>query len=413
MTFREIDLTDLDNFRDGFPHDFFTSLRESIPVYWHEATDHTPDHEGFWVLSRHADVVDAFKDPDGLSSETGGARPYGGTFLADVPMAGKMLNMMDDPRHRRIRGLVNRGFTPRVIAALEPELRRRARAILAGLGDEGECDFVVDVARELPLQAICMLLGVPQERRTELCEWVDTGLEHRGRNLGETNDAATRANANLAGFAQSLIAEKRERPQDDMLSIVIHATIEGEDPPELTAEEILHFYLLLFTAGSETTRKAIAGGVKELVERPNQLAALRKDVSLFPTAVDEIVRWTTASVYKRRTATRDLEIAGTAIREGDKVTLWEMSANRDERIFAQPFRFDVSRTPNPHVAFGWGVHRCLGANLARLEIRVMLEELLAHWDEIEITGPPTWTRDNRLFGLKHLPVRFRGRAPTT
>jgi cytochrome P450 len=404
------DLTDLDNFRDGFPHEFFTQLRAEAPVYWHDATSHTPDDEGFWVLSRHGDVVDAFRDPVTFSSETGGSRPFGGTFLADMAMAGKMLNMMDDPRHRRIRNLVNRGMTPRVIADLEPELRRRARAILQSQGDSGECDFVVEVARELPLQAICMLLGVPQERRTELCEWVDTGLEFQGRNLGESTDASREANTNLASFGQSLIEQKRANPADDMLSTVIHASLEDEEPSALTTEELLFFYLLLFTAGSETTRKAIAGGLRELVAAPEQLAALREDASLWPTAVDEILRWTTSSVYKRRTATRDVELRGQKILAGQKVTLWEMSANRDDRVFEDPFQFDVARDPNPHVAFGWGVHRCLGANLARLEIRVMLEEVLARWDEIEVTGPPVWNRDNRLFGLKHLPVRFGGRS---
>ncbi len=399
-----IDLTDLENFRDGFPHGFFTRLRAEKPVYWHPPSKHTPDREGFWVLSRHAEVVAVFRDPATFSSETGGNRPQGGTFLADLPMAGKMLNMMDDPRHRRIRGLVNRGFTPRVIAGLEPELRRRARLVLAALdvapGRTGTCDLVADVARQLPLQAICMLLGVPQERRDELCDWVDAGFDR------DRSGEAAGAHAKNLDFARRLIEEKRARPADDMLSIVVHATLEDEDPPALTDEELLHFYLLLFTAGSETTRKAIAGGVMELVRHPEQLEALRVDPKLYATAVDEIVRWTTSSVYKRRTATRDVEMHGEKIRAGDKVTLWEMSANRDERVFEDPFRFDVTRTPNPHVAFGWGVHRCLGANLARLEIRVMLEELLARWDAIEIVGPPEWTRDNRLFGLKHLPVRF-------
>jgi cytochrome P450 len=305
---------------------------------------------------------------------------------------------------------VNRGFTPRVISALEPELRRRARAILAGLGDAGECDFVVDVARELPLQAICMLLGVPQERRAELCDWVDTAFEFQDRALGESSEASRGANAKLMAFARTLIDEKRAKAEDDMLSIVVHARLEGEDPPALTDDELLFFYLLLFTAGSETTRKAIAGGLRELVAAPDQLAALRADASLWPTAVDEIVRFTTSSVYKRRTATRDVELLGEKIRAGDKVTLWEMSANRDERVFEDPFRFDVARAPNPHVAFGWGLHRCLGANLAQLEIRVMLEELLAAWDEIEVAGPAVFTRDNRLFGLKHLPVRYRARG---
>ena len=401
-----IDLCDLENFRDGFPHAFFTRLRAEAPLWWHPETENTPDGCGFWVVSRHADVVALFKDPQTFSSDTGGGRPRGGTFLADLPMSGKMLNMMDDPRHKRVRGLVNRGFTPRVIGALEPELRRRARDIVAELGASGTCDFVVDVARELPLQAICMLLGIPQEMRGTLCEWIDTGLEHRDRSFGESSEASREANAQLAAYAMKQIAEKRAEPRDDMLSIVIHSRMEEEEQSHLSDEELLYFYMLLFTAGSETTRKAIAGGMMELLANPAALEALRSDPSLYDTAVDEIVRWTTSSVYKRRTATRDVELHGQRIRAGDKVTLWEMSANRDERVFDDPFRFDVRRSPNPHVAFGWGVHRCLGANLAKLEIRILLEEVLAAWSEIEIVGPHEWTRDNRLFGLKHLPVRF-------
>lgn len=412
-----IDLCDLDNFRDGFPHDSFTRLRAEAPVWWHPPTRYTPDGEGFWVLSRHADVVAAFKDPTTFSSDTGGTRPQGGTFLADLPMAGKMLNMMDDPRHKRIRNLVNRGLTPRVVEDLEPELRRRARAILAdvgdGDGDGGRCDFVTQVARELPLQAICMLLGVPQDMRNALCDWVDVGFEHNTRAVGETSDASREASARLAAYATKQIAEKRERPQDDMLSIVIHARLEGaeiaDEESALRDDELLYFYLLLFTAGAETTRKAIAGGLMELVQTPEQLVALREEPDLYRTAVDEIVRFTTSSVYKRRTATRDVEVHGEKIRAGDKVTLWEMSANRDEDVFDDPFRFDIRRDPNPHVGFGWGVHRCLGAHLAKLEIRIMLEEVLAHWDDIALAGDPEWTRDNRLFGLKHLPVTFSPR----
>ncbi len=407
----DFDLTDLDNFRDGFPFEAFRALREHDPIHWHEPTANTPDGEGFWVLSRHAQVVEVFKNPGDFSSHTGGDRPYGGTFIADVKTAGLMLNMMDDPRHRRIRGLVNSGFTPRVIGALEPELRRRARAILADVGDEGEIDFVVEVARELPLQAISMLLGVPQEMRGQLCDWIDIGLEYSGRKLGEVSEEAAQANANMIAFAQELIAEKTRNPKDDMLSIVIHARMEDADPPTLSNAEILQFYMLLFAAGTETTRKAIAGGLKALLETPGELERMRAHPELMETAVDEIVRYTTSSVYKRRTVTRDLEFHGKEFRAGEKVTLWEMSANRDDRVFEDPDRFDIARDPNPHVAFGWGVHRCLGANLAKLEIRVMFEELLAAWDEIEITGAPVWTRDNRLFGLKHLPVRFEGRAP--
>src|SRR5262245_28744114 len=196
----QFDLTDLDLFEKGFPHHVFTWLRREAPVYWHEPTSHAPDGEGFWVVSRYADALRVLLDPVAFSSVTGGARVHGGSFLQDVPYAGVMLNMMDPPRHDRIRALVNKGFTPRRIAELETELRRRARAILSEADARGHCDFVVDVARELPLQAICMLLGVRQEARTQLCDWIDLALEYTGRDLGETNDEVRAANQGILRY---------------------------------------------------------------------------------------------------------------------------------------------------------------------------------------------------------------------
>jgi cytochrome P450 len=191
-----------------------------------------------------------------------------------------------------------------------------------------------------------------------------------------------------------------------MLSLVIEATLPDEDPSRLTEAELRAFFSLLFTAGSETTRKAIAGGVLALMEQPGEMARLRSDRALVPTTIDEMVRWTSPSVYKRRTATTDVELGGERVRAGDKVTVWELSANRDEAVFDDPFRFDVGRDPNPHVGFGHGAHYCLGANLARLEIRVVLDALLDRTTAIEPAGEPEWTRSNRLFGLRHLPVRL-------
>jgi cytochrome P450 len=400
-----VDLTDLDAFEKGFPHEVFTRLRREAPVYWHEPTRHTPDGEGFWVVSRHADALRVLLDPDTFSSVTGGTRPHGGSFLQDSPFAGVMLNMMDPPRHDRIRALVNKGFTPRRIAALEPDLRRRARHIVARASEPGSCDFVVEIARELPLQAICTLLGVPQERRTQLCDWVDVTLEHAGRELYESTPEVKAASEGVRRHGATLIERKRREPTDDILSAVIHAELPDSDPPGLTGGELLMFFFLLFVAGSETTRKAIAGGLLALLET-GQWELLRARRELLPIAVEEIVRWTTPSVYKRRTVTRDVSFGGHTLRAGAKLTFWEMSANRDGAVFAEPFRFDVARDPNPHLGFGHGVHFCLGANLARLEIRVMLEELLESGRAIALAGDPVWTRDNRLFGLKHLPVRI-------
>jgi cytochrome P450 len=398
------DLCDLDLYQGGFPHEVFRWLRAHAPLYWHEPTPHTPQGEGFWVVSRHADVLAIQLDPKRFSSVGGGSRERGGTTISDMPGAGLLLNMMDDPRHRRIRGLVNKGFTPHRIGRLEPELRRRARAILDAVPASGACDFVADVARDLPLQAICLLLGIPQQDRAMLCEWMDRGLE------AEAGEAMNRQYGGmLSAYGAELIRERRTRLGDDLLSVVIQARMPEEDPPALGDDELMFFFTLLFTAGSETTRKAIAGGLAALVENPAELAKLRAEPGLLETAIEEIVRWTTPSVYKRRTATCDVELHGEKIRAGDKVTFWEMSANRDERVFADPFRFDVARDPNFHLGFGQGVHYCLGANLARLEMRVMFEELFARYQAFEITGPAVWTRENRLLGLKQLPVRMQRR----
>jgi cytochrome P450 len=404
------DLCDLSNFAQGFPHEAFTRLRREAPVWWHPPTAHTPDGEGFWVVSRHAPVVEVFQDAKTFSSERGGERKGGGTLIQDSPAAGLALNMMDDPRHRRIRSLVNKGFTPRTIGALEGELTRRTREILASVVGRGPCDFVRDVARELPLQAICMLLGVPQEDRQLVCDDIDRGMEHLDRVYDNPDPEAAAALGRVAAYGNDLIARKRREPADDMLSIVVHAELPGEAEARLSDAELGSFFVLLFTAGSETTRKAIAGGMHELVKRPAELARLRADPTLLSTAVEEMVRWTSPSAYKRRTATCDVELRGEKIRAGDKVTVWEASANRDEEVFDEPFRFDVGRQPNPHVGFGAGLHFCLGANLARLELQVMFRGLLAEVGEFSVVGEPEMTRDNRLLGLKRLPMLLEPKA---
>jgi cytochrome P450 len=397
----EMDLTDLDRFASGFPHEQFAALRRDAPVWWHAPTEHTPDGEGFWVISRYADVMRVFRDPQTFSSETGGTRPFGGTTIEDLSVAGVVFNMMDDPRHQRIRRLVSTGFTPRMIGSLEDDLRHRTRVILDAALERGACDFVVDVARELPLQAIATLMGVPEGDQDQLCDWVDAMSDLTGADL----DAAVQ----LYEYGSAFVADRRRFPVDDMLSVVAHASLADEDPAQLTQPELEMFFTLLFTAGSETTRKAVAGGMLELLRAPEQWLLIRDDLDLVPGAVEESVRWASPSVYKRRTATRDVELHGKSIAAGDKLTVWEMSANRDETVFDDPFRFDVTRSPNPHLGFGQGVHFCLGASLARLEIRVMFEEILGRVATMELAGEPAFTRANRLWGLRNLPVTLTWR----
>jgi cytochrome P450 len=395
-----VDLTDLDNFADGFPHGLFARHRAEAPVWWHEPTEHTPDGEGFWSVATYAEVLHVLKEPVRYSSETGGDRPYGGTLLQDLPVAGIVLNMMDDPRHGRIRRLVSKGLTPFTLRSLEGELRRRAGVLLDAVPDGEPVDFLVEVAAELPLQMICILLGVAEDDRHELFAAVEPGFDFRTGN-GTTREAPI---VDMMAYGRALIAEKRARPTDDMLSIVVHASLGDEDPPGLSDDELYMFFSLLFAAGSETTRNAIAGGVHAFVHHPDQLARLRLDPGAMGTAIEEVLRWTSPSPSKRRTVTEEAKLGGRVVTPGQKVLIWEGSANRDELEFPNPSTFDITRDPNLHVGFGHGLHFCLGAALARLEMRVLYEELLARFGGIEPAGDIEWTRSNRHTGIRHLPL---------
>lgn len=399
MTHTWIDLSDGKNFSQGFPHEYFSQLRANDPVYWHEPTEVTPDGEGFWVISRHADVDKVIMDPKTFSSDKAGDRTAGGTTIKDEKSAGNVLNQTDDPHHKRLRATVNKGFTVKAVAELEGELRQRTQRLLNGLSRGDEFDFATRVAREIPTQAICIVLGVPEEDRLMLAEWVDRGIE-------QTSDAviALEYTKKLRGYAQGLIEKKRQEPQQDIFSAIVHAKFES-DGSTLSDHELRSFFGLLFPAGAETTTRSISGGLHALIERPDAWQRLQGDVNLLKTAVEEIVRWTTPSCYKRRTATRDIVFNGQKIREGDKVTVWEMSANRDDSVFDKPFEFDIARSPNPHLGFGAGVHFCLGASLARLELKVVFEELFRSGINFELAGTPEWTPNNRLVGFKTLPVR--------
>ncbi|MCU1458904.1 MAG: hypothetical protein JWL73_2996 [Actinomycetia bacterium] len=396
-----IDLTDLDNFARGFPHDVFAVHRREAPVFWHEPTPHTPDGEGFWSVATYAETLRVLSDPETYSSERGGSRTGGGTLLQDLAMAGFVLTMMDDPRHNRIRRLVSTGLTPRRVAAFEDDLRRRTRALISGVEDATPFDFVGQVASELPIQVICSLLGVPDDDRHQLKGVMDAAFDVREGDAGGALAEPGRM-ARARTYAEALIAEKRARPTDDMLSVVVHATLDDTEPPQLSDVEVFSFFFLLFSAGSDTTRNATSAGLLALIERPEMLDALRVDPTLIPTAVEEILRWSAPSPSKRRTATRLTELGGHTVEAGDKVFFWESSANRDELVFDAPMTFDIRRNPNPHLSFGHGVHYCLGANLARLELRVMFEELLGTFARYEVVEPAEWTRSNRHTGIRRL-----------
>jgi cytochrome P450 len=399
MTIPTLDLSDGKSFAHGFPHEFFTWLRACEPLYWHSPTEVTPDGEGFWVFSRYADVDGVIMDPESYSSDKGGARTAGGTTIKDELSAGKVMNQTDDPLHRRLRAIVNEGFTVKAIAALEEELRVRTKRLLAGIRPGDHVDFAQRIAREIPTQAICIVLGIPEEDRLMLADWVDHGIE-------APSDAviAEEYTRKIRRYAQGLIERKRATPQSDIFSTIVHACFEA-DGSTLSDHELRSFFGLLFPAGAETTTRSISGGMLAFIEKPDAWQQLRTDPRLLKTAIEEIVRWTTPSCYKRRTATRDIQYSGKLIREGDKVTFWEMSANRDERVFDRPFEFDITRSPNKHLGFGAGVHFCLGSALARLELKVVFEELLRSELEFVADGTPVWMPNNRLVGLKSLPLR--------
>src|SRR5262249_13974347 len=308
------------------------------------------------------------------------------------------------PLHTRYRLLINKGFTPRMVNALEETMRDRTREILDRVADRGECDFVVDVAAELPLQVIADLMGVPQDDRHNLFDWSNRliGAEHPEYGLTEEDTAV--ASMELYAYAAELANAKRAEPGEDLISVLsTRAEVDGE---RLSGLEIDLFFLLLSVAGNETTRNLISHGLVALLEHPDQLALLRSNPDLMGSTIEEMLRWASPVMQFRRTAMVDHELHGQPIKDGDKIVFWHISANRDETKFRDPFTFDIARTPNEHVAFGGGgPHFCLGANLARMEIRVMFEELLARFSELEITGDVSRLRSNFINGIKHIPLR--------
>ncbi len=402
MDLDTIDLTDQDVFVRGVPHDWFSALRHEAPVFWHPEHDGGP---GFWNLTCYDDVVAVNRDNQTFSSSRGAV------FIWDLPPADleqqrlMMLNM-DPPMHTRYRRLVNKGFTPRMVDSLEATIRERTRSILDKVGPRGECDFVVDVAAELPLQVIADILGVPQADRYKMFDWSNRMIGSEDPEYAVSEEEAQQASMELFAYAAQLSEAKRAQDPHgaDLITVLSEAEVDGE---QLTQLEIDLFFMLLTVAGNETTRNLISHGMVQLLEHPDQLAKVQADRSLLAGAVDEMLRCASPVMHFRRTATKDVVIRDTPIAEGDKVVIWYVSANRDETVFDDPMAFDIERSPNEHVAFGGGgPHFCLGANLARMEIRVIYEELLDRWHDLELTGEPARLRSNFINGIKHIPLRF-------
>jgi cholest-4-en-3-one 26-monooxygenase len=405
MELTDIDLLDMDRFTEGIPHEWFTHLRANAPVYKHPE----PDGPGFWVITKLDDIVACNRDAATFSSE----QSRGGVVglpERDVPpteaeqAGGRLMLMMDPPDHTRYRKLVNRGFTPRMIKQLEPHIRDLTDEVLDKAVAKGtEIDFVVDIAAELPLEVIAELIGVPSDERHKIFEWSNRMIGSDDPEYSVSAEEVFNAQVEMFMYAQALAEKRRAEPADDIITALLSAEVDGES---LSDMDFNLFFLLLSVAGNETTRNAISHGMNAFLENPDQYALLVSDPDRYlPGAVEEILRWATPVLYFRRNATRDIEVGGQKIEEGDKISLWYISANRDEDHFEDPFRFDITRDPNPHIAFGGGgPHFCLGAQLARLEIRMLFEELARRYPRIEALGPPDRLRSNFIGGIKHLPV---------
>jgi cytochrome P450 len=395
-----IDLSDHDAFLERVPHEWFATLRREAPVYFNPE----PDGPGFYAVTRYADIREVHRHPEIYSSE------LGGTSLEDLEPdqveARKSMLDMDPPRHDELRAIIARRFTPRAVQVWEDAVRTVTDRVLDAALAKGEFDFVEEIASEIPMQVFAEILGVPQEERRHIIDLGDRLLGNADPEYAQPTDDSHRllpfsspAALEMFEFGRKMAAVRREHPRDD---IVTQLALDER----LTQRDFDVYFVLLATAGNETTRHTITHGLLALLEHPDQLARLRSDPELFKPAAEEMLRWATPVHHFRRTTTRATELAGTEIPAGAKVTTWFVSGNRDEEVFANPDAFDVGRTPNKHMAFGpGGIHHCMGAHLAKLEVRIAFEELLARVTDIEPTGPAERLRSNFFNGVKRLPVR--------
>ncbi len=390
------------------PLSHYRWMRENAPVYWDEGAN-------VWGVALHEDVMHISKAPS-LFCSGRGSRPYSGEEPRPRQGGGtaSMINM-DDPHHKRRRNLVNRGFTPRRVEDHESKIRSICKELIDKVAPLGKCDFVRDLAAPLPMVMIGDMLGVEPEDRDKLLRWSDDLINATSATASpEVRTASAKAAQEYTAYAANVIADRRSKPlQDDLMSVLVHAEIEGE---KLDDQALIQESLLILVGGDETTRHVITEGMEALIRHPEQRRKLVDDPSKIPIGIEELLRWVSPIKNMNRTATRDLELRGQKIREGDQLLLLYQSANRDERVFEDPDVLDVERQPNDHVAFGgYGAHFCLGASLARLELRGMFEELLRRLPDMELdTEEPLPLRpSNFIVGIEHMPVRFTPRDPET
>jgi cholest-4-en-3-one 26-monooxygenase len=397
------DFTDPDLCVSRVPAEELAELRRTAPVWWNAQPRGASgfDDEGYWVVTKHADVLEVSRNSEVYSSEEKTAIIRHAQSVTDESLGMQRLIMLniDPPQHTKLRGIVSRGFTPRAIANLREALTARAERIVKTALADGSGDFVTDVAAELPLQAIAELLGVPQEDRKKIFEWSNLMIGYDDPEFGDVGQAAA---AELVGYSMVMAEDRRRCPRDDIVTKLVNAQIDGG---ELSADEFGFFVILLAVAGNETTRNAISHGMLAFFDHPDQWELYKDERP--NTAPDEIVRWATPVTAFQRTAKADTVVGGQEIKTGQRLGLFYRSANFDEEVFDDPFKFDVTRSPNPHLGFGGtGAHYCVGANLARLEIDLIFNAIADAMPGIAQAGDAERLRSGWLNGMKRLPVSY-------
>ena len=386
----------------GFPYDVFRDLRDHDPVSHQE---HPLWERGYWAVTRHADVQRVSRDWNGFHNAPNPFLPGDGE-LVDESGSSLLMISLDPPDHTKLRKLISSGFTPRRINDLAVQVKARVDSVIDSVAERGECDLVRDVALWLPLHAIADLVGVPEEDRKQVFEWTELTFGFDADTTAEERGAAAQA---MYAYADAMCAERADNPRDDLMSVLLHAEIDGD---RLDQMQLAVFFMLLQNAGSETTRNLITTGMLTLLEHPDDLARLQGDLSILPVAIEELLRLATPVMSFTRMATKDTEIGGQAVAEGDHVLMVYASANRDERAFDAPDNLHLTRDPNDHVAFGaGGPHFCLGAHLARLESRLMFEAILTRFEGLEMAADPASlprVNSNLIDGLAEMPVRWTG-----
>ncbi len=403
LTLDDINLLE-DTWSEGVPHGQFDLLRREAPVHWHEH----PEFRGFWTVTRHADVRAVSRDHQTFSAE------LGSTFIQDhdevaLEMVRMTLLNMDPPKHSRYRRLVSAGFTPRMVGQIIENVQKRAIDIVNALDGRNEIDFVEEVAAELPLQVICEMIGVPEEDRHLIFDWSNQLVGTQDPDFSSSEESGHIAAGGIYAYCDAIAEDRRKHPRDDIMTALVEAEIDGD---RLSQQELNMFFVLLCVAGNETTRNLMSHAMLALIEHPEaraDLVANIDDDALWATATEEFLRWGGSIHNFRRTATQDTEIGGHPIAEGDKVVIYYLAANRDETVFEDPYRFDIRRTPNEHLTFGGGgTHFCLGANLARAEITVMIREFLRRYPDVSLTAEPRRLRSDFINGIKLLPISLNG-----